>query len=577
MKSQAISADAPAPIHGTSLSLPQKTVSIHRSALLWIIGYLAAGISLFFCYLHISDTQAVSADGASNVLQAWDILHGNVLMRGWTVSDVSFYTTELPEYVLVEVFRGLGPADVHVSAAVTYTLLVLLAGLLAKGRATKRAALLRVLIASGIMVAPEIGPGAFILLLSPDHTGTGVPLLVIWLLAEYAPRRPFTPVLVGLALAWATIGDTLVALMATFPIVVMCWIRVRQAAGQQHDSAQERRYNISLSIAAGASVPAAMLAIKAISVIGGYTVLQLRLGFMSSGSWWLNLRITAEGILGLYGADFTNRPLGTSLLVAVVHFIGLGLAAWGLLRGIRQIKHGESIIPGALSIAVVMNLLIFICSNLPHTLWDTREIAVTLPYGAVLAGRLLPGTLGKRAVRPMLITWAACYLFALIFALTYPSCPANDQDLATWLSRHHMTCGLSSYADGNTTTLDSGGRIQLRAPLWTSRGAYPGTYESKNTWFSPGTCDATFVVSTQKYGKTFYVPPSMAIKAFGKPQATYRYAAYTIMVWRDNLFARLRRPSPVTRFPWMVSIRLPDRAGQPARSRSTGTIRRSPR
>jgi hypothetical protein len=531
--------------------MPRESVISRRPALFWISGYLAAGIAFFLCYLHISYTQAVSSDGASNALQAWDILHGNVLMRGWTVSDVSFYTTELPEYVLVEVFRGLGPADVHVSAALTYTLLVLLAGLLAKGRATGRAALLRVLIASGIMVAPEIGPGAFILLLSPDHTGTGVPLLAIWLLVEHAPRRPYTPVLVGLALTWATIGDTLVALMAALPIVVMCSIRVRQSTGQ-HALARERRHNMALAIAAGGSVPVAMLAVKAVSALGGYTVLPLRLGFMSPGSWWLNLRLTAEGILGLYGADFTNHPLGLYVLVAAVHFIGLGLAAWGLLRGTRRIKAGENIIDGALSLAVVINLLAFMCSNLPHTQWDTREIAVTLPYGAVLAGRLLPGTLGKRALRPMLTAWAACYLFALFFALSYHPRLANDQDLANWLSQHHMACGLGSYADGNTTTLDSGGRVQLRAPTWTSHGVYPGAYESKNAWFSPATCDATFVVSTKKYGGSFYVPPATAINAFGKPQATYRYAAYTIMVWPGDLFARLRRPSPVTTNLWTV-------------------------
>jgi hypothetical protein len=551
MESQAVFNDAQKPTRDT-LSSPRWAVLGRRSAALWIVGYLVAGTALFFCYLHISHTQKVSSDGASNALQAWDMLHGNLLLSGWTLSDVSFYTTELPEYVLVEVFRGLGPADVHVSAAVTYTLLVLLAGLLAKGRATGRAGLFRVLIATGIMVAPEIGTGSYILLLSPDHTGTGVPLLVIWLLVEYCPRRPYTPVLVGLALTWATIGDTLVALMAALPIVVMCCIRVRQATGQQRYPGRERRYNISLAITAAASVPAAVIAVKVISAVGGYTVLRQRFGIMSPGSWWLNLRLTAQGILGLYGADFTGRPTRLFLFVAVIHFIGLGLAVWGLSRGIRQIKNGESIIDGALSIAVVINLLAYMCSNLPHTLWDTREIAVTLAYGAVLAGRLLPGTLAKRAIRPGLITWAGCYLFALILALTYRGRPANDQDLAAWLSQHHMTCGLGSYADGNTMALDSGGRIQLRAPTWTSRGVYPGAYESKNAWFSPGTCDATFVVSTRQYGESFYVPPAMAIKAFGKPQATYRYGAYTIMTWPGNLLARLRRPSPATSFPWTV-------------------------
>ena len=46
---------------------------------------------------------------------------------------MSFYTTELPQYALVEALTGLGPWVVHVAAATTYTLLVLLGALLARG------------------------------------------------------------------------------------------------------------------------------------------------------------------------------------------------------------------------------------------------------------------------------------------------------------------------------------------------------------------------------------------------------------------------------------------------------------
>ena len=55
----------------------------------------------------MSLTWTCSVDGSSNVLQAWDMLHGNLLLRNWWLSDVSFYTTELPEYMLVELVRGL--------------------------------------------------------------------------------------------------------------------------------------------------------------------------------------------------------------------------------------------------------------------------------------------------------------------------------------------------------------------------------------------------------------------------------------------------------------------------------------
>ena len=85
----------------------------------WVAVYVLAGVTLFFCYWRLSRTQAVTSDGAANALQAWDMLHGNPLLRGWALSDVSFYTTELPEYMGVELIRGLGPDVVHVAAALT--------------------------------------------------------------------------------------------------------------------------------------------------------------------------------------------------------------------------------------------------------------------------------------------------------------------------------------------------------------------------------------------------------------------------------------------------------------------------
>ena len=119
--------------------------------------------------------------------------------------------------MLVEAFRGLGPADVHVSAALTYTLLVVGAGLLAKGSATGGEGLVRVLVAAGIMIAPQVGPGAFLLLLSPDHTGTGVPLLAVFLVLDRAPRRWWVPVLIGLLLAWTEVGDRIAITVGAAP------------------------------------------------------------------------------------------------------------------------------------------------------------------------------------------------------------------------------------------------------------------------------------------------------------------------------------------------------------------------
>ena len=110
-----------------------------------------------FCYLRIAGTVPVLSDGAANALQAQDMLHGNLLLPGWWVTDVSFLTTELPQYALVIAAAGLRPEVVHICAAITYTLLVLLVAYVARGRASGAEAVVRALVAAGIMLAPELG------------------------------------------------------------------------------------------------------------------------------------------------------------------------------------------------------------------------------------------------------------------------------------------------------------------------------------------------------------------------------------------------------------------------------------
>jgi hypothetical protein len=115
---------------------------------------------LFTLYWRQSGSAPASSDGASNVLQAWAMLHGNLLLHDWRVSDVSFYTTELPQYALIESVLGLRAWVINAAASMTYTLLVLLAALLAKGHARGRIGWTRALLAAGIMLAPRSGSTA---------------------------------------------------------------------------------------------------------------------------------------------------------------------------------------------------------------------------------------------------------------------------------------------------------------------------------------------------------------------------------------------------------------------------------
>ena len=158
---------------------------------LTVVACLGTVFLLYVAYLGQSRSLGTDADGAGNVLQAWDMLHGNPLLRGWWLSDVSFYTTELPEYMLVELARGLNSGVINAAGAATYTLLIALAAVLAKGRATGATGLLRVLIAGGIMLAP--GPSRSFLTQPHGHPGPAAAHLA----GDRQARRPLVRALAG--------------------------------------------------------------------------------------------------------------------------------------------------------------------------------------------------------------------------------------------------------------------------------------------------------------------------------------------------------------------------------------------
>ena len=513
-----------------------------QAPLAWVGAYLAAGIVLFLCYLRVSGTQSISSDGGSNALEAWDMLHGNLLLHGWTLTDVSFYTTELPEYMLVELIRGLGPAVVHTSAAVTYTLLVLLAGLVAKGRATGREGVARALLGSGIMLAPQLGNPVFVLLLVPDHVGTGVPMLAIFLVLDRAPRRWYVPPVIALMLAWATIGDRLVIAAAVVPIVLVCGFRILRVILADRPLTAVR-FEAGLAAAGLASVGILVLAGRVLGRLGGYSLIPLGTHL---AKWWglaKHFRLTGDGLLGLYGADFIRAPLGPQTGIAVLHLAGLALAAWALCRALRRFARSDDLLVQVLAVAILADVAAFVFSTLPRTLWDTRQISAVLPFGAVLAGRLLAGDLLKARLVPALAVLLACYTAALGFDVAQPSIPAHDQSLANWLVAHDFRYGLSNYYEGNITTLDSGGRVHLIAVSWGADKSVPRAYQSDASWYDPQLHYANFVVNTGADQPPAVIPSGDLSRAFGRPAKIYHDGPYTILVWNKNLLADLGRPA----------------------------------
>ncbi len=405
-----------------------------RGRLAWITGTLLAAAALMFCYLRISGTTQVNSDGAGMIWEASSILHGNVLLHGWWATDVSFYTTELPEYAGVTAFAGLRPEVVHICSALTYTLLVLLAAFVARGRARGAEGLIRAALAAAVMLAPQPTGPTQVLLGSPDHVGTAVPVLVLLLLLEWAPARWYVAAGAGILLAAAIVGDPLIEVIGVLPLFLGCLIRAgrvlwqRRADAPTASSGRSRLvgwawgatwYELSLADAAALAVPVAWLAYRVIEHLGGYRTAKAFYGLQSAHEIIHGVPLALRSVLALYGADYQSVTGASNVGFALVHLIGVAvvlaavaLAVWRLVvPGARLVpwqfrggRRSDGAGPGGagdlitdfLILAIGANYAAFLIDVPMENIYSAHEIGPVLSFGAALAGRVIGSLVAAR-------------------------------------------------------------------------------------------------------------------------------------------------------------------------------------
>ena len=530
----------PGPVRLSELPQPA------RKALV-VLGWLVAATALFFCYLHLSRTVPANSDGASMALQAWSMLHGNLLLHGWVLADVTFYTTELPQYMLIEWVHGLTPDDMHIAGALTYTLLVVLAAYVAKGRASGGQGLLRAGLAAGIMIAPPIG-SVYVLMLEPDHVGSVVPVLLLVLLLDRTGRRWFVPVLAFLLVTWALVADQVILITAVLPLILVALVHGYRRAlkgwrpGRPVGRPSAATFEIGLLAAAAAAVIVANRTVSLIRAHGGYRMYPVSHQLAHFDALPHNVQVTMQGILVLFGANFTGHRVGLLAAIGLLHLVGVGLVLWAVAAALRRFGR-LAISLQLLAASVCVTLFAYVLGPNALDANSSREMAAVLPLGAALAGRMLAGRLRRVRLVPAFAAVLAIYLGGLVFYSTRPAKPADSQALASWLASHRLRYGLTTdYWLANVATVDSGGRVAVRAVQPAGSGLGPGLWESDLHWFRPSANVATFAVLPSSGSQSWRQTPDGGafVHSFGRPVRVYTLAAgYTVLVWHGNLLTKL--------------------------------------
>ncbi|MGI8667322.1 MAG: hypothetical protein ACR2N4_15075 [Jatrophihabitans sp.] len=534
----------------------------------WLLsaGALAVLSLLFTGYYRMALTVPMTADGAGNALQAFDLSHGNPLLHGWTVSDVSFYGVELFQFAAIERVLGLSPQVAPASAALSYTLIVLLVGLLARGRAAGVAASVRIGVALSLVLVPQPGFGQAVVLGGPDHTGAAVPLLLAWLLLDHAGRdeaeatrqpaaagwvRPrWLPYALGAVLTWGQLADPVLSLVGAVPLTVVCLVRtVSRRAWRGPDAA--------LALAGAGSVPASYCAVWLIGHLGGYRTQAVPIGLVSWHHLPAHLMAAGESVTVLFGCHFPELHGWFERGLGSVHLIGVGLAVIAVARTVRLAWRGAGRrLEQVIAAGILINLAAFVVSALNTDLLASHEIVPVLPLAAVLVARaLFPPVRSKdsgltwlpaarRLAAPArIVALASASLLLAAFAgqLDRPAARPSGVAVADWLASQHLRYGLGGYWVANNITVDSGGTVQV-APLNGISRITGYRWESRRDWYDPAKHDARFIVLQLNSPGFFTV--AVAIAQFGQPVArktlpTSGSGSATVLVYDRNLLLGL--------------------------------------
>jgi len=497
------------------------------AALAWIAG----GIALYALLLKISLTQQVTSDSANNALQAWDMMHGNPSLHGWILGDVTFYTFELPLFGVIELFFGLHTIAVHVSMALIF---LIVAGCAAAIAVTgshgpsrgARAAVVVAVLAAPILTASD----AWIALGLPDHFGTGVFLLVSFLLIDRAAAGRYTAPLLCAILCAGQISDVTVRYVAVPAIALVC----------AYQMAVERKLMTrdgANLLAALLSVPLALAIRRAMLHFGWYLMVAPNTKIAPVGHWPHNIAITWVAVRELFGAaDGGARPAGSTVIFGYACLLVVAIGMLRVLWRWRTARRVEQVL--LVAIAAIVALYTFSTLASPRSPHDLLPV---LQCGAALAARaLVPDRITAR-LTALAVSGLAAVAALLPLALAAAPPPVETStpvQLSAWLSAHGLRYGLAGYWDGSAVSVQSGNQVQIGTiEVVDGRKITPYPWEADLLWFDPAKHYANFVVIDVVEGQGL---GSNVERIFGQPASTHRLGTREILIYRKNLLLQVR-------------------------------------
>lgn len=509
----------------------------------WFIGVIAG--ALFLAYVtRIFPTVHLDSDYSNLILEANDIVHGNVFLNGWTQTGISFLTTDLLYYVVAVIIKGVRIETYWLASGLMVSAMLFSAIPLLKMGVGEKYRLTEWIVFLGIGAVPA----SFGFNVLRAHTG-----VYIWIFLAIActskilvekSRFKLYYILFVISVIMGCMGDAIMYIAFVAPVVLIC---IRDILSNE----ASKRKPLYLLILTAGSVALAVVLEKLYYTLGSAnksSFLESKV-FEDFSNYGYKLCTYAKVILSLNHADFSKKVILSpetffyfiNTLIVVFAFVIMGIHIYDFLIGRKRDLIGQMI-----SLGFVLISLVLIMTNVAVDILCARYVGPCPVIFALLIVRYLRDRnifqlriIGNRVSYAVLAVILSAVLLVYNFVSVSGGMTATyeQEEVRDVLRANGLVRGYANFWDASLTTVLSEGEIQVR-PISLKKKAKPFRWGSKKTWYKQ---EAEFVVVRKpewhKYGVTY----ENAVKYLGVPPTVIECGKYKILVYDYDLSQKMNK------------------------------------
>lgn len=477
-----------------------KLKELNENKILKYIIALVAGVLYIGFVTWLCSFITIDSDKANHLLQAYDIVHGNLFLEDWYMTGITFWTTDLIFYELAAILAGISRNAIYIAGGLmvsTVTLVSFYSFLDIKDEYNKLRKILFIFLL-GI-------PSSYLLLNSRVHAGAIVCSFLAIKLVDTISKlenisfsnRKTILILFGLLLfvIFGVEGDKLSAIEGVLPILIFCLYKLLV------DANKSKNHIIALSTTILGTILGIGLE-KAFFIIGGAERNSYlnTVEYSSLYDWELKVTTLIEILSKFLNGNYYEYSVGEKwALFKLLSFAVLVIALIVFIRTLVIIvmrkaeEKNVDAITFMLSFSAMLSMAAFIFTGNSHA----KYIAV-IPYAllVVLLRNIKLLLTGFKNIK----LWIAILLmvsFAIFIGdihdmqVSNQNCENERDEVIGYLKEKNLTNGYAAFWNAASFTIDSNNEIKVRHIKFENGFLQPFNWFCKSSWYNE---EAKFVI-----------------------------------------------------------------------------------